>query len=156
MHKRTIEIAVGIFVLCSFAALFMLAIKVSGLAGVFDAKDGYQISANFSNIGGLKVRSRVSLAGVPIGRVTNIVLDRDDYVARVSMLIDASIDTIPDDSQASILTAGLLGDNYVGLTAGFSDDFLEAGSEIEDGNTNSAVIIEELISKFLSGQASQQ
>jgi phospholipid/cholesterol/gamma-HCH transport system substrate-binding protein len=150
-----VEVAVGFFMLIAGASLLMLAIKVSGLTDFFDSNDGYMVTADFSNIGGLKTRSRVTLAGVPIGRVLKIDLDEEEYLARVTMVIDSAITTIPEDSQASILTAGLLGDNYVGISPGFSEDFLGVGGHIDAGNTISAVILEELISRFLAGQASQ-
>ncbi|MAZ44565.1 MAG: outer membrane lipid asymmetry maintenance protein MlaD [Legionellales bacterium] len=155
MHKRTVELAVGFLMLIAGASLLMLAIQVSGLTDFFNSDDGYLVTADFDNIGGLKVRSRVTLAGVPVGRVISIDLDNDEYLARVTMVIDSSVKNIPEDSQASILTAGLLGDNYVGLSPGFSENYLNSGSHIDAGNTISAVILEELISRFLAGQASQ-
>lgn len=155
MQQRTIEIAVGVFVIGAILSLLMLAIRVSGLSDVVDTRDGFYITADFNNIGGLKVRSRVSIGGVPIGRVTNIHMEKDEFLARVTMMLYSEYDTIPDDSEAAILTAGLLGDNYVGITPGFSDEFLEAESHLDVANTNSAVILEELISKFVAGQASK-
>ena len=155
MHKRTVEAAVGFFMLVAGASILILAIKVSGLTDFFGSNDGYRVTADFANIGGLKVRSRVAIAGVPIGRVTSIEFENEEYVARVTMIIDSKINNIPDDSQASILTAGLLGDNYIGITAGFSEDYLNQNDHIELGNTMSAMVLEELISRFLAGQASQ-
>lgn len=154
MQKRTIEIAVGIFFLLGIAAFVMLAIKVSGLGDVYVSNDGYIITADFENIGGLKPKARVTIAGVSIGRVTAIDFDPKDYLARVTIFVDKKASNIPDDTRASILTAGLLGDNYIGLTPGFSENYFKEGSHIPEENTNKAVVLEELVSKFLSSQAS--
>lgn len=154
MQKRGIEISVGIFFLIGIAAFIMLAMKVSGLSDINMTKDGYEVTAEFANIGGLKPRARVTIAGVAVGRVVAIHFDNQYYLAKVSILFDKEINNIPDDSKASILTAGLLGDNYIGLTPGFSEQFFKNGDHIPVENTNEAVVLEELISKFLSGQAS--
>jgi phospholipid/cholesterol/gamma-HCH transport system substrate-binding protein len=153
MQKRTIEIAVGIFFLLGIAAFVMLAIKVSGLSEVYVA-DGYTLVAEFENIGGLKPRARVSIAGVPVGRVVSIDFNDKKYLADVTILMDNSVRNLPDDTTASILTSGLLGDNYIGLTPGYSNKFLKADDTIPVENTNKAVVLEELISKFFSSQAS--
>lgn len=155
MRKSTLEITVGLFVITGLAALLVLAIKVSGLTDLYSGDTGYQVTADFTNIGGLKPRARVSLAGVPVGRVIAIDLDKENFVAHVTMVIREDMQTIPDDSQASILTAGLLGDNYIGLTPGFSDRMLGEGGHIAVEDTSSAVILEQLISKFVSGKASE-
>lgn len=157
MQKRTIEIIVGFFVLGGLAALLMLAVKVSGLTGLdmFHEKDGYHITADFTNIGGLKTRSRVTLAGVPIGRVMHIELDQQNFIAKVTIVLDKRVNHIPTDSKLSILTAGLLGDNYLGVTPGFADASLEEGSHIGLASTDSALILEQLLSRFLAGQASK-
>jgi phospholipid/cholesterol/gamma-HCH transport system substrate-binding protein len=154
MQKRTIEIAVGIFFLMGIASFIMLAIKVSGLGDVYVSNEGYTITADFENIGGLKPRAKVTIAGVSIGRVTAIDFDPKEYLARVTIFIDSKANNIPDDTKASILTAGLLGDNYIGLTPGFSEHYFKEGSHISQENTNKAVVLEELVSKFVSGQAS--
>lgn len=156
MSKRTVEIFVGLFVLTGLAALLILTIRVSGLSDVYAKKSGYTVFANFDNIGGLKPRARVTIAGVPVGRVMNIQFNESEYNARVELLIYSQIDELPDDTQASILTAGLLGDNYIGLDpeSAWSEEFLKNNSEIPRENTHSAVILEELISKFVSGKAS--
>ena len=154
MQKRTVEIAVGLFVLFSIISLMLLAIKVSGLSDLYESRDGYTLSANFENVGGLKPRARVTIAGVQVGRVIGIKFDQEAYLARVTMIINRNINNLPNDSKASILTAGLLGDNYIGLLPGFSDEVFEQGSHILVENTESAVILEELISKFVAGQAS--
>ena len=155
MRSQNIELAVGLFVLAAIGALLMLSIRVAGLSDITTGKNGYLITADFSNVGGLKVRSRVSIAGVPVGRVTHISLDQNSFTARVTMMLDPDANHIPDDSQASILTSGLLGDNYVGLTPGFSDKVLVTGGHVPLENTNSALVLEQLISHFMANQASQ-
>ncbi len=154
MQKRTTEIAVGFFFLLGILAFSMLAIQVSGISRICNLEKGYKITADFENIGGLKPRARVTIAGVAVGRVTAINYDPKDYVARVSIMIDDKVNNIPDDTSASILTSGLLGDNYIGLTPGFSENFYKEGDHIPVENTSKAVVLEELVSKFLSSQAS--
>ncbi|MEL7310433.1 MAG: outer membrane lipid asymmetry maintenance protein MlaD [Pseudomonadota bacterium] len=144
-QTKSVEIGTGAFVLLGFAALFFLTTQTSNLQS-FD--DGYfDVTAHFDNIGGLKVRSPVSMAGVKIGRVQSIEFDRERFDALVVLRIDAKYDQIPDDSDASILTAGLLGSQYVGLQPGGSDLYLEEGSELEF--TQSAIVLENLIGRFL-------
>ena len=144
-QSKSVEIGTGAFVLLGFAALFFLTTQTSNLQS-FD--DGYyDVTAHFDNIGGLKVRSPVSMAGVRIGRVQSIEFDRERFDAVVVLRIDARYDQIPDDSDASILTAGLLGSQYVGLQPGGSDLYLESGSELEF--TQSAIVLENLIGRFL-------
>lgn len=154
MQKRALEITVGLFFLLGIAAFVVLAMKVSGLGESMTFADGYTITADFENIGGLKPRARVTIAGVAVGRVTSINYDPKDYLARVTILVDDTVKNIPDDTKASILTAGLLGDNYIGLTPGFSDQFFKSGDNISVENTNKAVVLEELVSKFLANKAS--
>lgn len=154
MQRRTIEIAVGVFFLMGIAAFTLLAFRVSGLSDVYVAREGYTITADFENIGGLKPRARVTIAGVTVGRVISIDFDKKSYVARATIYLNDKVNNIPDDSNASILTAGLLGDNYIGLTPGFSTVFFKEGDHIGIDRTTKAVVLEELISKFLSGQAS--
>lgn len=154
MQKRALEITVGLFFLLGIAAFIVLALKVSGLGEAITFSDGYTITADFENIGGLKPRARVTIAGVSVGRVTSIKYDPKEYLAHVTILVDDTVKNIPEDSNASILTAGLLGDNYIGLTPGFSDTFLKVGGHISVNNTNKAVVLEELVSKFLANQAS--
>lgn len=153
MQKRTVEIAVGLFFLLGIAAFMMMAIKVSGLSEIY-VTDGYPLKVEFENIGGLKPRARVSIAGVAIGRVVSIDFNDEKYVAVVSVIIDKSVSNLPNDTTASILTSGLLGDNYIGLSPGFSNEYLKAGDHIPLENTNKAVVLEELVSKFFSSQAS--
>ena len=112
--------------------------------------DTYSVYASFENVGGLVVRSKVSIAGVEVGQVAEISYDKDSYDARVRMEIDARVDNISVDSTASILTEGLLGGKYVGLSIGAEDEFLADGDEFTD--TQSAIILEELIGQFLLNQ----
>jgi len=152
LQTRTVEIGVGLFVALGLAALFMLAMKVSNLA-TFAEEDGYNVSARFSNIGGLKVRSPVTMAGVRIGRVRDIDFDDTTYEAVVTVGIEARFNRIPVDTTASIFTAGLLGEQYVGLDAGGSEEFLREGSEIR--LTQSALILEQVIGQFLFSKAAE-
>lgn len=152
MSTRTIEIMVGLFVAAGIAALFMLAMKVSNLA-TYGGDEGYIISASFDNIGGLKVRSLVSASGVRVGQVTGIEYDSDGYEARVSMSIDPQYDKFPVDTAASIMTSGLLGEQYVGLQPGAEEEYLKAGSEVE--LTQSALVLEQIIGQFLYNMAEE-
>ena len=152
MNTRTIEIAVGLFVAAGLAALFMLAMKVSNLA-TYGGDDGYLISARFDNIGGLKVRSPVSASGVRVGQVTDIKYDSGGYEARVTMSIEPQYDKFPTDTAASIMTSGLLGEQFVGLEPGAEEEFLKPGSEIEI--TQSALVLEQIIGQFLYSKAEE-
>ncbi len=156
MKMRTVEITVGALMIAGILSLLMLALQVSGLSNFFREEPGYKVKAEFSNIGSLKVRAKVSIGGVVVGRVTEIGLESDTFNAVVWMAIDPKrVNNLPIDTHASILTAGLLGDNYISLTPGFSEtQFLKEGDIIPLGSTDSAVILEQLISKFLAGQAS--
>ena len=151
MSKRNLEILVGLFVLLGMAGLLFLALKAANLAS-FGARDGYQISARFDNIGGLKARSPVRSAGVTVGRVTSIALDAKTFQGVVTMEIDSSV-KFPRDSSAKILTAGLLGDQYIGIEPGSADENLAAGSVIRQ--TQSAVVLENLIGQFVSSKAGE-
>lgn len=145
-HTKTLDTLVGLFVAAGIAALFFLAMQVSNLS-TFVAKDGYVVTARFENSGGLKVRAPVSVAGVRIGQVSNISFDSKTYQSVVKMRIDKQYDTLPDDTSASILTSGLLGEQYVGLDPGGSTEYLKDGSELEI--TQSALVLEQMIGKFL-------
>jgi phospholipid/cholesterol/gamma-HCH transport system substrate-binding protein len=151
MNRTTLELWVGLFVAAGLLALAMLAFKVANLTTA-DVANGYQIKARFDNIGGLKVKSAVTMAGVRIGRVAGIAFDNKTYQAVVTMDIDGRYDTIPKDSSATILTAGLLGDQYVGIDPGGDDQYLKNGDTIR--LTQSAVVLEKLIGQFLFNQAS--
>ncbi len=146
LSQRTIETTVGLFMLAAIAALLMLAFKVSGLTSFFERK-GYDVTAEFDDIGQLKVRGPVKIGGVTIGEITKIHLDPVTYRAIVTMHIDARVKDIPKDSSASILTAGLLGDNYIAITPMYAQDFLVNGNKIE--TTHSAMILEKMIGQFL-------
>ena len=152
MSTRTIEIAVGLFVAAGLAALFMLAMKVSNLAN-YTGDDGYVVSARFDNVGGLKVRSPVSASGVRVGQVVGIEYDSEGYEARVSMSIDPQYDKFPIDTAASILTSGLLGEQFIGLLPGAEEEFLKDGSEIE--LTQSALVLEQIVGQFLYSKAEE-
>lgn len=145
-QKTTMEIWVGALVLMTIGALLMIALQVSNFTALKE-KPSYQVTALFSNIGGLKVRAPVKLSGVVIGRITAITIDQKTFKARVWMEIDKQFNELSADSSASILTSGLLGDQYVGITPGGDIDYLENGSEIE--YTQSALVLEELIGQFL-------
>lgn len=149
MTSKSIEVTVGLFIAVGLAALLMLAMKVSNLSELSGEK-GYAVNAYFDNIGGLKVRSAVTMAGVRIGRVSGIEYDQKRYQARVTFTIRPRFAMIPLDSSASIFTAGLLGEQYVALLAGGDERYLSAGSEIR--LTQSAVVLEELIGQFLYSQ----
>jgi phospholipid/cholesterol/gamma-HCH transport system substrate-binding protein len=178
--NRTLEIWVGIFVALGFAALLMLSMKVSHLGDLF-AEQGYTVTAKFDNIGGLKIKSPVKMSGVRIGRIAEIRYDDDNYQAIVTMLIDPQYDKIPYDSSAAIYTAGLLGEQYIGLTAGtgiddWEDDedeeldeesedssdevaetkyYLKDGDQLNPGLTQSAMILEQLIGQFIYNMAAK-
>ena len=151
LQQRQIEIAVGLLICTGFFAFMVLAFKVSGLS---QATGGgtYEVVARFDNIGDLKVRAPVTLAGVKVGEVASVSLDQDALSAKVILRIRTKHDHIPSHASAKILTQGILGSNYIGLSAGFAPEedkpsYLHQGSEIED--TQSALILENLISQFL-------
>jgi phospholipid/cholesterol/gamma-HCH transport system substrate-binding protein len=157
MKLRTVEITVGAFMIAGILSLVMLALQVSGFGHSFNQETGYKVQAEFTNIGGLKVRAKVSVAGVVIGRVVKIQLEPKTYNASVWLSIDsARVAGLPADSRASILTSGLLGDSYISLTPGFSDESLKDGDVITVGNTDSAIILEQLVSKFLANQVNSK
>lgn len=146
LSQRTIEIFVGLFLLAAILALLALAFKVSGLTSFFKTK-GYQVTASFDDIGQLKIRAAVKIGGVNIGEVTHIKIDPVTYRAIVTLRINSWMKNIPEDSSAAILTAGLLGDNYIEISPMYSTVFLKEGSTIQD--TTSAMILEKLIGQFL-------
>lgn len=146
MQSRTVEVAVGAFVALGLVALAWLAIMVSGLT-FSGTSDEYQVNARFSNVAGLKPRAKVTSAGVTVGRVANIELDPEFGQAVVTLAIDGRFDQFPLDTTASILTAGLLGEKYIGLRLGAEFDMLTDGDEILD--TQSSLVLEDLIGRFL-------
>lgn len=150
-QTRAVELGTGLFVLLGIGALFFLTTQTTG-GDDFNADEVFTVEARFQNIGSLKRRAPVSMAGVTIGRVTDIEFDPVSLEAVVTFVIDKQYDQIPDDSDASVLTAGLLGSQYIGLQPGGSDIYLEEGSEILF--TQSAVVLENLIGKFLVGNSS--
>ncbi|OGT06560.1 MAG: outer membrane lipid asymmetry maintenance protein MlaD [Gammaproteobacteria bacterium GWF2_41_13] len=144
--QRYTDFIVGLFMMAGIAAFVFLAIKVSGLT-TFSESGTYRVKAAFTNIGDLKVRAPVTIAGVKIGRVTAIDLNPQDFKAVITMEIDNASDHIPTDSTANIFTAGLLGANYISIAPGFDETFLKNGGEIE--NTNQALILQNLIGQLL-------
>jgi phospholipid/cholesterol/gamma-HCH transport system substrate-binding protein len=152
MTSKGVEIGVGLFVALGFAALLMLAMKVSNLSES-STDDGYELIARFDNIGGLKVRSPVTMAGVRIGRVAAIGFDSQTYEAVVTLTIGSKYNQLPNDTSASIFTAGLLGEQYVGLEAGGSLQYLGDKDEIK--LTQSAVVLEQIIGQFLYSRAAE-
>ena len=145
-QTRTVELGTGLFALLGMGALFFLTTQTTG-GDDFSADDTFKITARFDNVGSLRARAPVSMSGVTIGRVTGIEFDPYALEAIVTLDIDSRYDQIPDDSDASILTAGLLGSQYIGLQAGGSDTYLEEGGEVIF--TQSAIVLENLIGKFL-------
>ncbi|MCL4140038.1 UNVERIFIED_CONTAM: hypothetical protein GTU68_002383 [Idotea baltica] len=151
MTTRFMEIAVGLFVVIAGAALFVLAMSVSNF-GSISSKEGYYLTAYFENIGGLKVRSAITVSGVRVGQVSEIIFDPERLQAKVTLRVDNDHDYFTLDTAASIYTAGLLGEQYIALEPGAEDDTLSNGDEIEF--TQSAVVLEEIISKFISNAGS--
>lgn len=150
--QRSLEIGTGLFVLLGFAALFFLTTQLPGNGLSLGQEVGYRVIARFDNVGDLKVGSPVSMAGVRIGQVEAIRFDPNDYRAVVSLQIAEEFDQIPEDSDASIQTQGLLGGKYIGIGPGGSDVYLAEGSEIEF--TQSAIVLESLVNKFFANFAS--
>jgi phospholipid/cholesterol/gamma-HCH transport system substrate-binding protein len=151
MGRKGIETLVGLFVLLGMVAIVFLALKAANLA-TFRVGGTYAVTAKFDNIGGLKVRAPVKSAGVTIGRVASIALDTSSYQGTVTMELEEGV-AFPTDTSAKILTAGLLGDQYIGLEPGGSDKSLKPGDTIR--MTQSAVVLENLISQFLYSKAAE-
>ena len=147
MNNRTVEIGVGLFVALGITALFMLAMQVSNLGTFVSADDSYVLEAGFENIGGLKVRSPVTVSGVRVGRVAAIDYDTESFEAVVTMRISSNYDSFPVDTSASIFTAGLLGEQYIALEPGGSMDNLVNGDRLQ--LTQSALVMEQIIGQFL-------
>ncbi len=150
-QNRAVEVGTGLFVLLGIGALFFLTTQTTG-RNDFSSSDTYVLEARFDNVGSLKKRAPVAMSGVTIGRVTNIEFDGASLEAVVTLVIESRFAEIPDDSDASILTAGLLGSQYIGLQAGGSELYLEDGSEILF--TQNAIVLENLIGKFLVNMGS--
>lgn len=150
-HYRYVDISVGIFMLLSLLSLAIMVMKVSGITN-FSSRQSYAVSAEFTDIGGLKVRAPVTVAGVKIGEVTQIALQPEQLNAKVTMLLDKDKHIPYDDVSARILTEGLLGSNYISIVPGFDSEnkehpFLREGDVI--GKTQEAVILENLIGQLL-------
>jgi phospholipid/cholesterol/gamma-HCH transport system substrate-binding protein len=155
LQTRTIEVSVGIFIALGFAALLVLAIKVSNfnVFGDLNADNSYQITAKFTNVGSLKSGAPVTIAGVRVGRVGAIGIDKASQEALVTLHIENSHRDIPADTSASILTAGLLGEQYVGLEPGGDETLLKNGDQIT--LTQSALVLEKIIGEFLFSKAAE-
>jgi len=151
MNRTSIDLWVGIFVVAGMAGLLFLALKVGNLAS-FSSSQAYEVKAKFSNIGGLKVRAPVKSAGVVVGRIAEIRFDNESFEAVVTMNLEQQY-KFPRDTTAKILTSGILGEQYVGLEAGGDAKMLEAGGTLR--LTQSAVVLENLISQFLFNKAAE-
>jgi phospholipid/cholesterol/gamma-HCH transport system substrate-binding protein len=152
VRMRVIEVLVGAFMAAGFVALFFLAMQVSNLSAA-GMDDGYSLIARFENVGSLKVRSPVTMAGVRIGRVEEIRFDKATYEGVVTLRIERKFDTIPDDTFANIYTAGLLGEQYIGLSPGGSEVYLADGDTFM--HTQSALVLEQMIGQFLFSKAEE-
>ncbi len=146
MNSRTVEILVGLFMALFLVAMFILSMKVSNLTS-FSANTGYILRAKFENVGGLKARARVTAGGVKVGQVSRIEYDAETFEAKVTLSINDNFRTFPSDTTASIYTAGLLGEQYIGLEPGAEEDFLAENDEIT--LTQSALVLERLIGQVL-------
>ena len=149
MLNRKVEVLVGLFVLAGFSAFLILVFKVANI-DMASGSNTYNLYATFSNIGGLKVRSPIKVGGVVVGRVTNVHLDPVKLEPIVTLTIDKKFNHFPETSSVAILTSGLLGEQFLGLTPGFEDEdisILTNGDKIED--THGALVLEDLIGQFL-------
>ena len=151
MNRSTIDLWVGALVAMGLAALLFLALKVGNLAS-FSTSEVYQVQAKFANIGGLKVRAPIKSAGVVVGRVADVRFDNESYEAVVTMNIEGGF-KFPRDTSAKILTSGLLGEQYIGLEAGGDSAMLKGGDRVK--LTQSAVVLENLISQFMFSKAQE-
>ena len=151
MERSTLDLWVGLFVVAGLGALTILALKVGNM-GSFGGAETYQLSAQFGNIGGLKPRAAVKSSGVVVGRVADITFDNEKFMASVTMNIEKRY-KFPKDTSASILTAGLLGEQYIGIEGGAEDAMLANGQTIK--LTQSAVVLEKLISQFMFNKAAE-
>ena len=152
-QTRAVEFGTGAFVFLGIVALFFLTTRVTNF-DAYEGEEGYTLTARFDNIGSLKLRSPVSMSGVTIGRVSDIQFDVDRLEALVTMRIASIYDKIPDDSDASILTQGILGGQYIGLEPGGSEEVFADNDEIQF--TQSALVLEQLISKYLFSQGDKE
>jgi phospholipid/cholesterol/gamma-HCH transport system substrate-binding protein len=152
MNKTVLDLWVGLFVIAGIAALLFLALKVGSISTV-KASESYELVALFDNIGGLKQRAPVKSAGVVVGRVSDISFDSQKYEAKVTLRIDKRYE-FPKDTSASIMTSGLLGEQYIGLEAG--GDSVKLSNKDRIRITQSAVVLENLIGQFLFGKAQEE
>ncbi|HVT36461.1 MAG TPA: outer membrane lipid asymmetry maintenance protein MlaD [Nevskiaceae bacterium] len=148
MQSRALEILVGIFVSLGVAAVLVLTLRVASLQDVGGSKGSYKVTAKFENVGKLSVGNAVKIAGVTVGRVRAIGVDQNDFKAVVTMAIDNQYNSIPGDVGASVLTAGLLGEQYIGLDGGGAEDPLKDGGTIKI--TQPALVLENLIGQLVS------
>ena len=152
INRKSLELWVGLFVAAGILALAMLAFKVGNLTSA-DVMNGYKVTGRFDNVGGLKVKAAVTMAGVRIGRVSAIAFDNKKYQALVTMDIDGRYQNIPKDSSASILTSGLLGDQYVGIEPGGDETSLQSGDSFL--RTQSALVLEKLVGQVIFNKAGE-
>ena len=152
INRKSLELWVGLFVAAGILALAMLAFKVGNLTSA-DVMNSYKVTGRFDNIGGLKVKAAVTMAGVRIGRVSAIAFDNKKYQALVTMDIDGRYQNIPNDSSASILTSGLLGDQYIGIEPGGDDASLKSGDTFL--RTQSALVLEKLVGQVIFNKAGE-
>jgi len=152
INRKSLELWVGLFVAAGILALAMLAFKVGNLTSA-DVMNSYKVTGRFDNVGGLKVKAAVTMAGVRIGRVSAIAFDNKKYQALVTMDIDGRYQIIPKDSSASILTSGLLGDQYIGIEPGGDDASLQSGDTFL--RTQSALVLEKLVGQVIFNKAGE-
>jgi len=152
MDRKILDLWVGIFVVAGIAALAVLAMRVGNLS-TYNMSETYRMHAYFSNIGGLKPQASIRSSGVLVGRVESIALDTERHEAKATMTLDERY-AFPQDTFASILTSGLLGEQYIGLMPGGDDEMLQDGMELK--HTQSAVVLEEMIGKFLYNKTDGQ
>ena len=154
MQQRHLELAVGIFILLGLIALAFLALRVSGLSFQDSRRQTYLLTAEFNNVAGLTERAKVSIAGVTVGQVSAIRLDPLNARAIVEMAVDKEVDYITSDSIAGIKTSGVLGEQYISISVGGAPGVLQDGDQIKD--TQSAVVLEDLIGKFMTSMGSKE
>ena len=152
INRKSLELWVGLFVAAGILALAMLAFKVGNLTSA-DVMNSYKVTGRFDNVGGLKVKAAVTMAGVRIGRVSAIAFDNKKYQALVTMDVDGRYQNIPKDSSASILTSGLLGDQYIGIEPGGDDASLQSGDTFL--RTQSALVLEKLVGQVIFNKAGE-
>ena len=146
---RTVEISTGLFVLLGFASLFFMVTQITNRELTINGNGTYEVTAQFENIGSLKPGAAVSMAGVTVGRVDTITFDQNVYKAVVKMKIASDYNRIPADSDAAIMTAGLLGGQYIGITAGGAEEYLKNGDRI--ALVQDALVLENLINQLVAG-----